>query len=517
MASSIKPYILASIAALFLLNNSNICHAGYEIYSAKTIQSSAAKTSLERPDPVPYDLFQMDDEAGVGSESSKNDEDTILGKLFDGIKKRRIAKKLKDNPIPDEDDESMAAVSAQGQEIPIDEKNKFQIKADKVTYDDADGNVYARGHVSVFSKAQNLTVKSDNAVLDKVHQTIQFLDNVRVIKNGVEMRGQSLFVDLNEENILMDDPTVDAYSFTVRAQQAFLVENDIQMTNGFVKNNNNKVIPFVSQGFQILDPFGPMALYDYTIEKKEDAFKQRPTYSIKAKEMVITNYKDHDAVDLKKSDIFYGKHKIIRNADIEFFTDKDRQIVETNVPEVGSLSDFGTYLGYGVVKKLWGGQSIKLMPALVYHSGPGIGIIGRHQSRNNSMEAGWATAKSNFVLRGKYKLGKKTALNYGVNSYMDEGFLGARRPRYGVQLRNEHMFFNRDLNLSYKQGIYGGFYTDYFKQSGGGYYSTSRFRYLGQLSKNIKKYQNKEQDLYIALDAVAQGGVTSMVREKLQD
>ena len=58
--------------------------------------------------------------------------------------------------------------------------------ADKVSYDDSEGNVYAEGHVELISNSQGVTLKADEAVLDKASQTIKLSGNVKIVKDGFE-------------------------------------------------------------------------------------------------------------------------------------------------------------------------------------------------------------------------------------------------------------------------------------------------------------------------------------------
>ena len=69
-------------------------------------------------------------------------------------------------------------------------------------------------------KGEDVTLKADEAVLDKNSQTIKLSNNVKIIKDGSEISGEYLLVNLNEQNILMDNPSLDVYQFNIKAQQA---------------------------------------------------------------------------------------------------------------------------------------------------------------------------------------------------------------------------------------------------------------------------------------------------------
>ncbi len=391
----------------------------------------------------------------------------------------------------------------------VQDKNKFQVNADKITYDEEDGNVYAKGHVEIIANAQNLKLCSDEAVLDKTSQTLKLFDNVKVIKDNVEMTGEYLLVDLNEENILMDNPTVEAYSFKINAQEGYLIANDIQMINGTIKSNQQAEYALQTSGFQRIENVA----FDYA--KKRSSLRalsdttRKQTYKIDAKEIVITSYKDHDSVIMKNSDIFYNKHKIIRNSDIEILSDREHQMVETNAPEAGTLRNFGTYIGYGLVYRLPHGQSFKIMPALVYgNSNIGVGAIGRYRTPNSVLEAGYATATTNLVARGRYKFSDHLALRYGRNAYLPEGFMGTRRSGYAAQLEYLRSYKVADLDAYFNHGVYAGIFSDYQEHKQEKAYATTRFRYIAELRKPFIRYQNKEQDLEISLNGLVQTAAT---------
>ncbi len=398
----------------------------------------------------------------------------------------------------------------------IDDKNRFEINADKIYYDDEIGDVIAQGHVEIIAHAQDVVLKADNAILHKENQTIQLNDNVKIIKDNTEMKGEFLLVDLNEENILMDNPTYSAYSFEIKAQEGYLIANNIQMLNGTIKSANQKTFPLVSKGFLLYDSLDRE--FDFTtsdklnakissIEKNASAKKQ--AYRIDAKNIVLTSYKDHNSIQLLKSNIYYNDKKIIRNSDIEIISDKKRQVIETNTPEIGNLRNFGTYLGYGFVEKLWGGQTIKLMPVLAYsNSDLGIGLIARHRSKNSIIEGGWNTASENFVVKGKYRLSDSLTLNYGRNSYIPDGFMGSNRFGYGVQLQYLNSYKNEDLDIGFSQGFYAGLFSDYQKHRQEHAYSTTRFRYMAEARKRLFDYKNEEQDMSLSLSLVAQGAAS---------
>lgn len=520
MGRSKKIILLAFFIILSLQIKFCTSYAAYDVVKATTItdEKNVSFMSDDNIQPEMYDGADFD-----VIESQKNDIGQAIEKKFNKIFKKK-------NKIDEQEDEEIEEIPIkeeanseiqnnqikytqprlQGEEVEVNEKNKFLINADEVTYNDIEGNVFAKGNVEIIAKAQGVKLKADEAVLDKTSQTLKLYNNVKIIKQGTEMKGQSLVVDLNEQNILMDNPTMEAFSFVINAQEGFLIANDVQMLNGTLKSSEKKEFPIIGRGFMRLDPTYHNNFFDKIVFPQDDSDKQKgQSYKIDSKEIVITSYKDHNSVVLKGSNVFYNDHKIVRNSDIEIISDKSRQIVETNIPEAGNLRNFGTYIGYGMLFKMPKGHTLKLMPVLAYKdSDIGIGAIARYRAKNGLVDGGWNTASENLVVRGKYQFTDGLSLNYGRNAYLPEGFMGARRSGYAAQLQYLKSYQVKDLDATFSNGVYAGIFSDYEKHDQENAYATTRFRYMAQLSKTLYKYKNKEQDFTMQLNAVSQGAAT---------
>ena len=513
MRGGFKKLYTALILALFMLLGN--AYGAYEVYHARTLGSTTPKAEIVEEDPIP--TFNDPELPRFSEESSRA---TMLERKYNKWKQNRLNKKNKNEQITQDEDtqdsneqesdpQLLQSQSISKKEPPIEDKNKFLINADKITYDDTDGNVYAKGNVEIISVSQKVVLKADDAILDKESQTIKLQNNVKILKDGMEVVGDYMLVDLNEQNVLMDEPVLNAYMFTAKGQEGYLIANDIELVNGTITSSKDTKFPLVSGGFQRVEPMGVEGLRE-AIEKAQSAPNRKQAYRIDSKEIVVTCYKDHNSVVLKDSKIYYNNHKILPKMDIEILSDKKINVADVGGIEAGSLRDFGMYVDYGFLFKIPKGQVLKLSPALVYgDSNLGVGLIGRHQSENSMLEAGYNTASTNLVAKGKYNFGKSVVLRYGRSSYQQEGFFGARRPGYFAQLESIRMFRNRDLGVTYTQGLYGGFVSEYTKHDKESHaYGTMRFRYMGQITKTLLKYQNKEQDLLLELGALTRGAAT---------
>lgn len=480
----------------------------YDVVNAKTVSNEVLEKyeedEVDDVSSMDMDLPNYDSQRDLGEVLSKKFKKIFNIKQSNLEQEEIIEEPIVKNETAQEDNEFTPYVEQE-----VIDNYKFQINADKVTYDDTNGNIKADGNVEIIAKLQEVKLKADHAFLDKISQTLKLAGNVKIIKKGVEMTGEYLLVDLNEQNILMDNPTLNAYSFIINAQEGYLIANDIQMLNGSIKSASNTEFPLMTRGFMRYDNIAR----DFAFEKKArndlDVDSKRQTYKIDSKEVVVTSYKDHNSILLKGSNVFYNNKKLVRNADIEIISDKKKQVVETSAPEAGNLRNFGTYIGYGMVFKMPKGHTFKLMPVAAYKdSDVGVGAIGRYRSPNHMVEAGWNTASENWVVRGKYRIADNLAFSYGRNAYLPEGFLGARRSGYAGQFQYTNSYRIKDLNAIFNNGVYVGLFSDYDKEDQEDAYSTTRFRYMADLRKNLTKYKSRDKDFTIQLDAQVQGAAT---------
>ncbi len=504
----ITKYYLITLLILLYFQMFNTSFASYEVIKATTVvDENAAEEKPQDYNPTFNDpeLPNFSPEQSIGIKTENK-----IKNFFRKIRKDKNSEFPEEDVVQDGDTIHKQSEDKEAEVDVVENKNKFQINADKLYYDDESGNIFAKGNVEIIAKSQGVTLKADDVVLDKEKQTIKLQDNVKIIKDGVEMLGEYMLVDLNEENILMDNPTLDAYSFRVNAQEGYLIANDLLMLNGVLKNTKDMQYPFYTRGFMAVEPLGSQYINDKIfndIELNPTAKKQ--AYKIKAKEIVLTSYKDHNSFQMNGSNLYYNNHKIVHNSDIEIISDKSKKVIETNLPELGTFRSFGTYLGYGMVFRLPKGQSFKLMPALTYgDSNIGIGAIGRYRTQNGLLEGGWNTSTTNIVARGRYRFNDSLSLNYGRNAYIPEGFMGARRSGYAAQLQYLKSYKNEDLDIGFNHGFYAGIFSEYEKHDQEHAFATTRFRYLAEISKQLFKIENKEQDMLLGLSAHAQGSAT---------
>ena len=143
-----------------------------------------------------------------------------------------------------------------------------------------------------------------------------------------------------------------------------------------------------------------------------------------------------DAVRMleKNAEIYYKKFKVSSVDSAEILTDKSQTFVETNLPEAGMFRGFGTYVGWGFTTEVPFGGTLKLMPALVYDSGLGVGLMGRYTSKRNLLEAGYGTSSENLIIPSSYKINKNLCFFYGRHADFDAWVFGRMQPGYIAEL-----------------------------------------------------------------------------------
>lgn len=494
----------------------NASFAQYDTVKAKTIPTPSNELQEKTTKMLKYGVADIEEE--FLEEEYHYHKDGLEEKTFKFFNKFKKNKAQTDTQIEEEtpfDDENGSIEKSETvkpkpyKAIEIDEKNKFKINADKISYSEEDGNIYAIGNVEIISNKNNTTIKADTAVLDKNSQTLKLHNNVRVLRNGAELTGEYLLVDFNEENVLIENPKYNAYMFEITAQEGFLLSNNVELINGVVKIAQNEEFSLESRSFQRYENVAVDRIRHKNYKRTSDGTNPDRAYLIKTKNMVLTSYKDHNSLVLKDSDIYYNNHRVAKKTDIEFVTDKQKEVMEFSAPEMGTFKGFGTYVAYGFVNKLPKGHTLKIAPALTYgDNNLGVGLIGRYRTQRGYLDAGYSTSTTNLVARGRYDFGNGLNLKYGRNAYIPEGFLGARRSGYSAQLQKTKAYYNTDLKIRYYHGLYAGIMSDYQKHDQEDAYSTTRFRYMAEIRKNIFAIQNKEQNTSMSLNLMAQGAAT---------
>lgn len=389
------------------------------------------------------------------------------------------------------------------------EEDNIILDCENVDYDSDNYCVVATGNANVNFVKQGTNVLADKITYDRMNNTIKAEGNVRIIKNGQTITGEYIFVDMNEENALIEKPIAQTATIEIKSQKGYVYGDKIVQENGSVTVNQSFPIQFrsLNNGPWISRMMTPK---DETLT--EDMEKGR--IRVKVKDIKITQRGDLEVIDLKGTSIFRGDRKIFKLPPAKVYTNKNFDFVDTSSWEIGSFRGLGMYLGPGHVFEIPGGSILKVMPILNYNHGIGIGGIARYMNASNWTQASYGTADSTFMIRGKQKLDDHVYLQYVMNDYSREWFLGRRRAKYGAALVYENGYSKKDFLLKGQTSSFAhrfdfGFYQDIDKDSsykdlGGSNLATTRTRYMAQVNQNFYTHKNEDKQTEFTFGVVGQ-------------
>ena len=368
------------------------------------------------------------------------------------------------------------------------------LDCDNMDYDTDNYCLYATGNVNVEFVKQDTVVKADEITYDRMNNTIKAEGNVVIVKNGQNIYGDYIFVDLNEENALIENPITSSSTIELRAKKGYVYGNKIVQEQGSVDVKDTYPI--------VLKPSnGAPRVLTRMITPKEQTLQndmENGLVKLKARELVITQKGDLETIAIKHADIKKGKYTLLKIPAVKIYTNKNHDYAESNILELGSYSNLGSYIGPGFVFELPKGSVLKAMPILNYDHKFGIGAMGRFTSGTNQTHAAYGTTNSKILVRGYQILDDNLFLQYAMNDYIDEWFMGRRRPKYGINLayrkaytsdsfliKDRQSTFKHVLDFGYFQDSPGEHHYSKLKSSGIG---TTRLRYMAQVEQNLFRY-----------------------------
>src|SRR5574344_2102905 len=243
----------------------------------------------------------------------------------------------------------------------------------------------AIGNAKVAFPQEKSVLNADKIVFNHDTNIVKGFRHVVLVKEGQKVFGEYIQVDLNDENALLTHPVMNHMSIKIKAKTGNIYDAKTEAMDGKVTFNDKTMYKFNSR---------PLFHFDY------------PT--------------------LKDADFYLQNTKIASAGDIKLYTDKEQQYIETNLIEVGGIRNIGTFISPGYVFKTPNSSTLKLGPALTYDSKIGVGAMGRFLTDKNRTDFGYSTSRSKIVVRGEQEFNDDLRLQYGINSYLDDGFLGGR-------------------------------------------------------------------------------------------
>ena len=394
-------------------------------------------------------------------------------------------------------------------QVEPEETEDIVLDCQNVDYDTEKSLVYATGDVSVEFVKQGIVVKADIITFDRINNTIKAEGNVNIVKGKQTVTGDYIFVDMNEENALIENPMTRMGSMKIQSKKGYVYGDRIVQENGIMDVDESFPINFRSgtRGPRLSRMLLPK---DETLT--EDMSKGLITF--KAKDIKVTKKGDLETIEFTRPHLFKGDRTVFKTHSIKIYTNKNHDYGETNHWEIGAYRGLGLYAGPGWVFELPKGSVLKAIPMLNYKSGFGVGGLARFSSGTNRTMAAYGSAEDRFIVLGEQRLDDNLRFQYGMNAYMDEWFMGRRRPKYGTSLIYEKGYSSTGFLLkgktsSYRHRFDAGYYQDLdfdgsFERLKGTEMGTTRFRYMGQIGQNFYKYEDKEKLKAFSFDVVSQ-------------
>lgn len=388
-----------------------------------------------------------------------------------------------------------------------------QLDCDVLKYFDDREEVEATGHPVLYFPPQDVTLKADKIVYGTTSDIIKAYGNVEVIKNGDSVFGDFIQINMNDETSLLTNMKAEKMNLIIHAKNVNAKDNEIVLEKGSLSADKSYPLKFKTR--IIGSDLHQMMMDEDDVSTLLDKDKSKVT--INANEIFVDAKKDHDIIQISDAEINYNNRHLFDLNHLKVYTNKKRDYFEANYPEFGSRSRIGMFLGPGFVFGVPTGGTVKVIPFLNYKDKIGIGGALKYRSATNVTEFMYGSSENVAVLRGRQQFDDKFFMQYGINSYMDDWFMGTRMAKYmaefiyqdGVRIKN---FGGPKHDLTFRHRVGAGYMKDsdvnrfdekHMESSQTG---TTRLKYMAEISQNIYNYTDKENLKQVLFDIVMQGG-----------
>ncbi|RAI15257.1 MAG: hypothetical protein DKM22_05225 [Candidatus Melainabacteria bacterium] len=377
----------------------------------------------------------------------------------------------------------------------------------------------ATGHVAMRFPQNNAVLTCDKLIYNQTTNKITAVGHVVLTKESMKMEGDYLVVNMNEENVVLDNPETQFGQVHFRSKLGYMYGDKLIQEQGSMFITKKTMIKMRSE------MYGPDLERMYVPDNEKSAlFKESAGSKLKIKttDLILNSKKDHDTVTLKKADIYFNDKKIGFIPAITVHTNKNRDYVETDIPEIGTLTDLGMYAGPGFVFDTPMGSTLKLLPMVNYQGGNdestvGFGGIAKFKSATNRTEIAYGTANKVFLMKGIQYLDDHLNFQYSANRFIDDWFMGYRKPRLGGELvyQNSVMhrnFLAKDMDMMFTHRLAGGYFQDGLDNAvplGTDGVGTFRGKYMAEINQTLFKINDEATNpVNLRFSVIGQGAAT---------
>lgn len=392
-------------------------------------------------------------------------------------------------------------------------EKEMQLDSEKVNFDEETGDMVATGRPLLYLPPQNTKVVSDTMTYNQDSNILKAIGHVYITKDGMPAKADYLEVDMNEESMVMDNMEVVSDAMIMDAKKAVQKDSLLVLTDGNLHSETSQIYRMSSR------MIGPMFSNMILSDDEKALFFGNPTGNqlhFNIENIYVDARKNHDMFVAKNIEVSHKGKYLFTWPSLTAYTNKERDYFEANYPEFGSRRKLGMFIGPGFVFGGPAGSVMKVIPFLNYqHGNFGFGGALKYRNTFNSTELGYGSAADIFFLKGIQRLDDNLYLQYSANSFMDEWFMGARMPKYMAEVYYDKAYGIKDFlaegkGLRFRHRIGFGLMEDndknyYGEKIAGSNISTTRLRYMAEISQKLYSYENPENKFYFDLSLALQG------------
>lgn len=391
-------------------------------------------------------------------------------------------------------------------------QKEMLLDCDEIKYNEETNDIEAIGNPFINFPSRGITLKADSITYNRDSNILKATGNVVITKDGVPSYGDFIQINLNEETMFMDNLASNNLGMLIKAKNAESVNGALVLNSGSMSSENSN--KFVFRSRMIGPDFSKMLVDD---EDRSSLFDDElAKLKISASSISVKSDNVRDIITAKDTEISYNGKYLFTLPSITAYTNKHRNYFEANYPELGSRSMLGMFAGPGFVVPTPNGTTLKLIPMVNYKSGDlGFGGAAKFKSSFHDMFIMYGSVSDKFIGRGRHQLDDNLTFRYGMNSFMNEWFLGYRMPKYSAELvydktYKRENFLAEGKDLEFRHMITGGYvhdgtwnmHSEKMKSSNVG---TLRLRYMAEIYQSLYKYEDRAKRKSLELGVAMQG------------
>lgn len=395
-----------------------------------------------------------------------------------------------------------------------------QIEADKdvildceiVNYIDQTSEVEALGRPTLKFPAQDVSLAADRITYNTEANIIKAFGNIEIEKDGQKMTGDYLQINMNEENSFITNLTSPQPNVTIYAKKANATDDMVILEDGKLASEHTYILKLKTHSNRV--KFERMVIPEAGRSHLEEIVGNTKI-KIVAENIKVSANDESDIFRLENATVQADDTKLFKFKNLSFHTNKNHNYVESDIFEIGSRSRVGIYAGPGYVFDAPWGAAVKVMPIVNFKDEVGIGGALRYSSATNRTQMVYGSANDIFVMRGRQNLDDRLFFHYGVNSYMNDWWMGQRMAKYNAELiyadgHRINDFLGDKKHLTFRERVSVGYIHDsdvnrHSEEIAGNDIGTMRFKYMSQITQSLYSYHNHPKRLHLNAGVALQG------------